>query len=297
MNFKKKNRDFVWIAVLLVLLLGLNACEEKEYPAIILNTEADTTLVDTTYMLSEIPAKQDKVVVIEEFSGVQCVNCPQGARTVEEILAANPGRVISTVMHAGGFADPFSNSQEDFAIDETEDLNTFFTVAGYPAAVIDRTIFDGQDQEAIAANLTSWEVFTEERLELTTPVNLSVTIEYNDETRRLKSSVEAVYTEMVEEEHKLSVFLVENGIIDLQDDIDFGLIEDYEHNHVVRDMLTASRGIVLYEGTKEAGLTVFKEFAIELKDNWKPEKCEIVAFIHKSLESKEIVQGAKTKLE
>jgi len=297
MNFNTKNVDFVWIAALLVLLLGLNACEEKDYAAIILNMEADTTLMDTSYMVGEIPAKQDKIVVIEEFSGVACVNCPQGAKKVEEIIEAYPGRVISTTMHAGGFAEPFANSQEDFAIDETEDLNTFFTVSGYPAAVIDRAIFDGQAQEAIAANLTSWEVFTEERLQLETPVNLTVTMEYNDETRRLKARVEAVYTNTVEAEHKLSVFLVESGIIDLQDDIDLGLVEDYEHNHVVRDMLTASRGIVLYEGIKEAGLMVVREFAIVLADNWKPENCEVLTFVHKSADSKEIVQGAKVKVE
>jgi len=287
---------FCFCGICLMLLMGLWSCEEKDYPGIILNDPgADTTLLDTTYLVDGIPAAQGKVVVIEEFSGVQCVNCPQGAEAVEAIIANYPDEVVSLTLHAGDFSVPFSSSEEVFDIEETDDLNTFFEIIGYPAAVIDRTVFEGHDQEAIAGQLSSWEVFTEERLTLTTPVNLSIENTYDEETRKLKTRVEIVYTEAVEEEHKLSLFLAESGIIDPQLS-ENGIIQDYEHKHVVRDMLTAARGIVFFEGAKEEGRTIVREFSLTLDEAWNVEECEVVAFVHESLESKEVLQGAKKKV-
>ena len=78
------------------------ACEEV--PPYIDFSEPDTTNTDTsnnnegflpiyadsTAMLGSIPAAQEKVVMLEDFSGVRCSNCPDGHAKSEELLAAHP---------------------------------------------------------------------------------------------------------------------------------------------------------------------------------------------------------------
>ena len=86
------------------LCLMMLSCEE-EGPAVILD-EAET-LSDTTYVTSTIPIAQDKVVLIEELTGVRCPNCPDGHQEVETILANNPGRVLAVAVHTPFLGQPF----------------------------------------------------------------------------------------------------------------------------------------------------------------------------------------------
>lgn len=63
------------------------------------------TIVSTT--------PQDKNVVLEEFTGVNCVFCPDGHARAQAIQDAYPDRVSLINIHTGGFANPTGN-QPDF---------------------------------------------------------------------------------------------------------------------------------------------------------------------------------------
>ena len=54
-------------------LLALTSCEEKG-PAI--DFGGGATAVDTTY-LGTAPTAQQRIVVVEEFTGGMCANCPK----------------------------------------------------------------------------------------------------------------------------------------------------------------------------------------------------------------------------
>jgi len=290
-NYIKMNR--VFLIIVLVGLLGLSACEEVA-PSI----DFTIPLADTSYVTIDIPNPQDKVVFIEEFSGVTCVNCPEGNAFVEGLLDKYPGRVISSTLHAGSFAVPISGSDEDFAIEETEIIDNFLGVEGYPAASVDRQLFTG---ELIAMNspYANWEAATEAQLQKSTPVNIDLVVDCDKNDQYIKVSTKLTYTKDSEAEHNLSLFLLESKIIDpqLSAQVAGGYIANYEHNHVVRDMLTSPLGISISNTSLVEGLTVIKEFELELADNWVVENCEIIAIVHKTGDSKEVVHGAKDKLE
>ena len=46
----------------------------------------------------------NKNVVLEEYTGTNCPNCPDGHRRANLIADANPGRVMLVNIHQGGFA-------------------------------------------------------------------------------------------------------------------------------------------------------------------------------------------------
>src|SRR5690606_11921770 len=56
---------------------------------------------------------ENKKVILEEFTGINCVYCPQGHAIAKQIQDNNPGNVFLINVHQGGFATP-SGNQPDF---------------------------------------------------------------------------------------------------------------------------------------------------------------------------------------
>ncbi len=302
------------LTLVLACLFLTSSCEEEgpfidfSEPEVIIDTIIiDTTLfnftvVDTSFITTDIPATQDKIVLIEEYSGVQCNNCPKGAEAVKVIKESFPGRVVSTTLHAGNFAVPYPESNEDFLINESIALNDFFGLFGYPSAVIDRHLFPSQNFIPVTIP-EQWSSLVAGRLDVTSPVNLEVITAFNEETRQVFVTVTTVYTKAIANEyHQLSVFLTEDHIIDAQLMPDNSLNLTYEHEHVVRDMFTNWGGLVL-DLTDEAnggyaqGSTFSKTFVLSVEDNWDENNLNVVACIHADGSStKEVFQSIEQKV-
>src|SRR5690554_7217611 len=56
---------------------------------------------------------ENKNVVLEEFTGIYCVYCPDGHAIAQAIKDASPDRVSLIHIHTGGFANP-SGKHPDF---------------------------------------------------------------------------------------------------------------------------------------------------------------------------------------
>lgn len=285
-----KNISIVTLHLVAVLFLLLNSCCGDEVgPSI----EFEVPLADTCYMSAQVPAKQAKVVVVEDFSGVQCVNCPAGNAAVQLILDTHPESAIGLTIHGGDLAIPYGDSAHDFVSDETAELNGFLGVFGWPAATFDRVQISGQQNVFVLGQFSSWLAFTEQRMVEETIVNINIDNNWEESERTVRTKIEMVYTASDPENHKVSIFLVESHIIDPQLDVT-GKIQDYEHNHVVRDMFTIATGTGVCDEPVVAGLTVEKEFElIGIPESWNIDNCHVVAMVHRSGESKEVLQGAE----
>ena len=103
---------------------------------------------------------------LEDYTGIHCVNCPDGHVIMASIAAANPGLVSLVGIHAGGFAVP-SGTEPDFRTPEGNALNSFYGVSGYPSGVINRHAFTG----GTVRNRGYWVSDVAEILALPSPVN------------------------------------------------------------------------------------------------------------------------------
>ncbi|OWY21215.1 hypothetical protein C7N43_10530 [Sphingobacteriales bacterium UPWRP_1] len=276
---------------MVLLFAFLSSC--KEIPPFIDFTEI---LSDTTY-LDVVETPQSRIVVLEEFTGVRCVNCPAGHEESRNIAEAHPGRFVYMSLHAGFLTAPYPESQQQFVIEETTFLYDFLETLAVPAAAIDRVKFPNENTIALL-NANTWAAKVEQELQKPTPVNLYLTREYDPETRNLRVTAKLSYTQTITTDNNLSVFIAESHIIDPQlipDGASSIVKPDYEHNHVVRDMFTAPQGIVI-NAEKVPGRVVIKVFEMVLPDEWVAENCEITAFVHNAGTNKEILQGATIKV-
>ena len=95
-----------------------------------------------------IPAG-NRIVLLEEFTGKGCTNCPKGSREIENLLTRFPDNLVVVSLHAGFFANPqiFHIGQYDFRTAEGEILYDYLGPNfGYPAGVIDRTPVNNEMQ-------------------------------------------------------------------------------------------------------------------------------------------------------
>jgi len=81
---------------------------------------------DTTFVAAPESATL-RSVLVEEYTGVKCVNCPEGAAILKAAAEANDGRVIVIGLHSGSLTSPIDGeSKYDFRTQHAKDLMTSF---------------------------------------------------------------------------------------------------------------------------------------------------------------------------
>jgi hypothetical protein len=220
-----------------------------------------------------------RVVLLEEFTGKGCTNCPKGSRELENLLIQFPDNLVAVSIHAGFFANPaiFSLGVYDLRTDEGEFLIEYLDQPiGYPSGVVNRTRVNGQMQ----IGLNQWASAITSAIQVPPAIDLSISRTYDAASRQLAVTINGIGKEDLEGEIRVSVMITESGIIDAQDDseADPHIVENYEHKHVLRDMLTpASGGMV--QTDISVGQTFSNTYTTTLDPAWVADKMEIIAFV------------------
>jgi len=219
-----------------------------------------------------------RVVLLEEFTGKGCTNCPKGNREIENLLTLLPDNLIVVSIHAGFFANPqlFPIGQFDFRTMEGEFLFDYLGPnLGYPAGVVNRTPVNNEMQ--LSAN--AWASAITKEIQRAPAVELSIDHDYNLTTRELSVTVNGIGKEILTGDIHLSIMITESGIVDAQSDIEAGgIVPDYVHNHMLRDMLTPPTGAPITDGLI-TGETFNQSFSIILDPLWNAQNMDIIAFV------------------
>jgi hypothetical protein len=219
-----------------------------------------------------------KTVLIEDLTGVYCNNCPSAAAAARTIQEALPGKVVVVSVHTGPFATPMPNTQ-DFRTEAGDAYQKRFYPANnsYPAGMISRTIFDGN---IVSTDYSKWNAYTLERLRnqifpLVLKLTLVPSFDPQGENGSVTSTIDALSP--VTAAIKWQLWLVESHIISPQLS-KTGIIQDYEHNHVLRDAVNGVWGETVE--IKQGEHKVYKHAYPFKNKNWKPENMAVVGFIY-----------------
>ena len=254
---------------------------------------AGCDIVDEPYLV-EIgsvgpePGEKVRKVLLEDFTGQKCPNCPEAAEIAHNLQDINPDQIVILTIHAGFWAVPSSsgNFTADYRTSVGDDLNSSFNIEFNPTGMINRTEYDG------TRTLTpdKWEGAVNVQLDLPAQAWIVITNEYSSSNRKLICSVESTFLEHLDGTYKICAFLTESGIISPQQ-TEQGVDTTYEHNHVLRASLNGTWGdLVGGDGMAVANNKLTDEFEITLDNAWNAENCGIVAFIYNT-ESLEVIQA------
>lgn len=223
-------------------------------------------------------------VIIEEFTGVQCVNCPEGSKRMEELSNLHGEFVIPISIHAGSFSDPYPQSLYDFTTPEGDNLegSLLGPVQGFPSAVVNRRLFDNEDEKPITIN--KWAGYIAQELIQQPKLEVTINNSYDTTSRDLDVEIQLDFIETLTKPVGISIMILEDGIFDYQLTPDKTVYPDgkdpnYEHKHVFRTMLTDYTGDAISFTQTKAGTSSNLSYNFTLPTEWQAEKCEIVAFV------------------
>ena len=272
------------IILFALIVFAFAACQE-------VMTDIDPPSVNNTNPPVDSTDDVIRRVLIEEFTGVQCVNCPQGAQLIENLINTHGERLIAVSIHAGFFANPLSESQFDLSTDEGEQLDALIgPVQAYPSAAIDRSSFGTGGNIHFSP---SWAGFVGEELALPPELDVQITNSFNENNGELTSNITVNFLETLTGDLRLSVMITENNIVDAQLDTS-GLIDAYTHKHVLRTMLTNVAGDPI--SAQATGTSLEENFTFNIPAAWNVDNCSVVAFVHRAAPDLEVLQVNEQKL-
>lgn len=206
--------------LLATIILGLTACS---------NIDEDERLIYVE------PAEVNRPVLIEDFTGQACVNCPNATAAIHELQETyGEENVIAVAIHCGPFAHLRSNMGNAFLSDLGTKLGdeyyTHWNIEAQPGVKINRgaPIYDTNQYAAAVAN----------ELKKTSTVHFDAVEFSNNAVLVDLSSSDRV-------EGRLQVWIVEDSINAKDPQTKYQQFmpdgsrrQDYVHNHVFRASLT-----------------------------------------------------------
>jgi len=269
------------IRVLPLAFLFLMACEE--IPPVV--TPLEEGQVRDTLLQN---------ILVEEFTGTRCVNCPAGSSELARLQEVYGDQLIIVAIHAGSFARPYPESREDFRTAEGDALlNYLGQPLGYPSAIINRKLYDGEVDLQLSRSL--WPLFLEQESERLAPIQLAPSLTYDSTNREVVYNIDlTLLDDNPGSDVRLSLMVVEDDVTDIQLTPN-GPDEQYVHRHNLRDMLTAATGNSLPDDWQQ-NQTLARQFTYQLPAAWKQENVSLVAVVHENGERKDVLAVSKTSL-
>ena len=223
-----------------ILLFNITSCDIIEGPYLIDN---NTNPVDTNTFV--------KKVLIEDFTGHRCPNCPAAAEELVSLQDFYGDRVIGIAIHPSSpaFSTPSpltaSSYTYDFRTQFGDDIDNIFeiTTVGLPRGMVNRTGFDTQHQ----LGKDEWSSIVQTELEKAPIFGITLSSNVSNGNGTISITAEALTNINLDKKEKIEdynivICLTEKNIVQWQKDNTAGDIEDYEHNHVLRTMINTTFG-------------------------------------------------------
>lgn len=236
-----------------------------------------------------------RVVLMQELTGVKCPNCPTGAAEAKRLLQAFDEQLAVVAVHGDFLTTPLPESMYDFRTDFSRTIESNTPFLGKPAAAINRRSFNGPP--FLAYDVDDWESLILQELE--SPADIKIEIDASESGGVLTVNVD--FTPLIDLEggYNVAVALTQSGIEDVQEE-NGNIIEDYEHEHVLRHMFTSALGDILGSDLA-ADLTISKEYSFTFPTDaspaYDPAHLEIVAYVTRDGAAETpVIQAAKAHL-
>lgn len=182
------------------------------------------------------PEEMERALLIENFTGQECSNCPSGHRALENVTEAwtnneeNP-ELITVAHHAGYMPD-------DFTREEDLEYTCFYNGGTYaPAFMVNRLRCSGQNAPVFNATETLLTNALNAAVKTMPYVSLNVVSNYDPATRKIDINVKTrTFNDIPEKTRTLNIMLCQDNIVASQS----GMGSNYVHHNAFRTTLTGN---------------------------------------------------------
>lgn len=234
------------------------------------------------------PSGHGKTVLIKDFTGVRCVNCPAAAEAVHELQhELGEDRVFLMSVHAGFLAQPIGQFP-DFTTPEgtawygSNSSNPLFSV-DHVALTDGNTLYVEQVDMPLAEALAEEQAF-----------EISTAATYDEETRQLSLVADVVATAEVMGDFYVTASLLEDSVVGRQV-VPGGVDTAYVFRNVFRGTLNGADGDIFYDGQVYLDDEYIYKYNIELDSVYNADQCYIMTYIYDRTDGK-ILQTTMVKI-
>ena len=259
----------IFMTVMTLAAIGLVSCDE-------VSPEDRLTYVE--------PPEVGRAVLIEDYTGQYCVNCPRATEEIERLVEQyGDTTVIAVAIHSG----PFSNQKGVPSPLYTEVGDQYFAqwnLSAQPVGLVDRLY------SSMPFSYTDWGAGVNYEIGFKAPVSFVTNSVYDSDNRAATIEVQTIGLDSSPVNGKLQVWLVEDSIDSFQYMPDGSVSEHYNHMHVFRASVNDPWGD---DVSVSHGNVAVKRYSITLDPAWVPDHCWVVTFLY---DNEGVRQVSKTKL-
>ena len=276
---------------LLILSIGimLNSCDIIDEPF-----KDSISPIDTVGLVqSDTIIQTQKAVLIEDFTGHRCKNCPKASKAINELDSLFDSQVVPLAIHAGpsNFTGVNNEYPTDFTTEYGDDLATHFGISAMPMGLVQRIDYPNSHQKTY----TAWSGITNLELAKSPEALFTLSTEYDAPNRIgvLNYSVEMISNQS--NPLWVAVYIKETGIISPQLMPNNSRNETYVHKNVFRSAPLGPFGISISENGGTSGQTFTGSVTANLDPLWDANECEWVILIYDRSNYK-VIQPASISL-
>ena len=225
------------------------------------------------------PANVSRRVLLEDFTGQRCVNCPKGTAVIEQLVEEYGDAVIAVGIHGGPLGFKGNAKMVGLATDVGDEYYNHWQLEYQPVGLIDR---HG------AVNYTDWTKAVKDELAKVAPLDIMARADLSGDDIHITVTLTGTDGNT---NGKLQVWLLEDGITALQMMPDGTTNRDYVHNHVLRTPVNGTWG---EDFSIKEGETKTVNHTQALDPSWNAAQLSIVAFVYND---QGVLQATKAKVE
>lgn len=216
------------------------------------------------------PVEAQRVVLLEEYTGQKCVNCPKAHEVIEDLVKQYGDTLLVVSIHGGGDANSYSEAKFPafgLANDESEAYVKAAGIDAFPKGIVNRAT--GRESK------DEWAASVRQQKGRPSTLEMWAATEFNADSTELKISTTLSPEAAID--GYLQLWIVESGIVAPQYLSDGSTDRRYVHNHVFRASVNGHDGERVALVPREP-LTL--EHTIKIKENWKAANLSVVAFVY-----------------
>ena len=248
--------------VLLSLLPFFSACSHIDEDEQLIEMTDNTPTVPE----EEQPSAAPRNVLIEDFTGQRCSNCPNGTLVIEDLQQTYEGRVIVVGLYSGPFGKTAAGALLPLTTETGCTYYDNWQVESQPGARIGRSgnvLYKTQD----------WVKAVQTQLGYLSEIEMAAEATVNGDAIDITVKEKAFGPV----DGKLQVWLLEDGITAAQIMPDGSANRNYVHNHVFRTAVNGTWGDDFSIAADEEKTQTFSQ---PIDATWNTANLSVVAFVY-----------------
>ncbi|NPA67630.1 MAG: Omp28 family outer membrane lipoprotein [Chlorobi bacterium] len=259
------------------------ACDQINNP---LKEKQEGTCGDET---QPVPIRK---ILVEDYTGHRCPNCPAASEILEEIKNDYCDHVIPLAVHVGFFALPTEpDFPEDFRTETGTTLDEVYGISakGLPAGMINRTEFNGNT----VLGKDTWRAAVDAVYDINPEVNIIIESSYNQEENSVSVNITAEFLGDIQEAVNLGLYVTEDSIVAPQQ-VENTYNPEYVHRYMLKKGINGAFGEKILNSAKK-GDTFEKQFTFYPDTEWNLNRLTLIAFVSRN-STDEILQAESEPL-